>query len=176
MPVPETAVNEDDLAPLRKHEIRVPRQLFPVQPIPIPQTIHESAHPHLRLRIFAVHPSHRAFALLRGKVVRADQTHNRSISPRVLTVKRFLRSQERASCRRTDQAGFQARTPAHQPRWDGAQVLISIGQQSLDVEQVTHPFSPLLRVPGSARPPRPAPGRAPVRRQAAGAQARLDPG
>lgn len=72
MPMPETAVNEDDLAPPRKHEVRVPWQVFPVQPIPIPQTMHESAHPHLRLRIVAVHPSHCAFALLRGEVVGAN--------------------------------------------------------------------------------------------------------
>ena len=89
MPVPEAAVNENDLASLREHQVGIPRQVFAVQTITIPQTVHESAHPHLRLRILTVHLSHCAFTLRRGEIVSIDQTHCRSITWRAPTVKQF---------------------------------------------------------------------------------------
>lgn len=90
MPVPEAAVNENDLASLRKHQVGIPRQFFAVQTITISQTVHESAHPHLRLRILTVHLSHRAFTLRRGEIVSIDQTHCPSIAWVASTVKQFL--------------------------------------------------------------------------------------
>jgi hypothetical protein len=90
MPVPEAAVNENDLASLRKHQVGIPRQFFAVQTITIPQTVHESAHPHLRLRILTVHLSHCALTLLRGEVVSIDQTHSPSIAWLASIVKQFL--------------------------------------------------------------------------------------
>ena len=89
MPMPEAAVNKNDLAPLRKHQVGISRQVFAVQPVAIPQTVHESPHPHLRLRVLTVHPGHCEFALLCGEVVSINWTHSPSISRPASTVKQF---------------------------------------------------------------------------------------
>lgn len=58
MLVPETSVDEYDLAPRRKDEVWISGQVFPVQPVAVPHTVHEPAHGHFRLHVLTSNAPH----------------------------------------------------------------------------------------------------------------------
>jgi hypothetical protein len=69
MLVPKAAVHKDDFLPAVKHEIRLPRKVFRVQSIPVPQRMNQPAHQHLRPRVLAANTAHIAGTALWSQLV-----------------------------------------------------------------------------------------------------------
>lgn len=64
MSMPEATVYENRLAPAAKHKIGRSRQVAPVQPVAVAQTICHAAHEELRLGVLAADAAHVHAALL----------------------------------------------------------------------------------------------------------------
>ena len=62
--MPKASVHEYHRPVLRQHNIRLPRQILPVNPEPIPQRMQQASHRHLRLRVLALVRHHHPVPLL----------------------------------------------------------------------------------------------------------------
>ena len=69
MPVPETAVDKDDLFTRTEHEVGLAGQILAVKPIPKPETVHQTPHDELRLHILAFDTPHIFGTALRRQLV-----------------------------------------------------------------------------------------------------------
>jgi hypothetical protein len=56
--MPKTTVNEDDLSPSRKYQIRRPRQASLMKRVTVSEAMQKSAHNEFRLRVLASNPAH----------------------------------------------------------------------------------------------------------------------
>ena len=58
MLVPETAVNKNHFASADEHHIRPSGQVFPVQPVPVSQTVNKTSNRKLGFQAFAANAAH----------------------------------------------------------------------------------------------------------------------
>ena len=58
VPMPEATVYENCLAPTAKHKIGRSRQIAPVQPVAVAQTVCHAAHEELRFSVLAADAAH----------------------------------------------------------------------------------------------------------------------
>jgi hypothetical protein len=61
--MPETAMNENHCAIFRKNDVGLSRQVLPVQPKPVAETMKKASHADFRSGIRAAYRSHVAAAL-----------------------------------------------------------------------------------------------------------------
>jgi|SRR5579871_4833947 len=69
VPVPEAAVDEDDLTLGTEHEVGSPRKVGLVQPIAVSHAMNEPPDQHLRLRILRAHQTHLLAAVASAHIV-----------------------------------------------------------------------------------------------------------
>jgi len=69
MAVPETAMNEDNLAPRGEDNVRFSRQILPVEGIAVSGPVQSRPEQHLRCRILRAHRRHEGTSLLRAEIV-----------------------------------------------------------------------------------------------------------
>ncbi len=73
VPMPEAPVHEDDGPPRDEHDVRIPGQIPPVQPIPIPHRRKHPPHHKLRPGVLPANGGHAARALFRSEDVHASR-------------------------------------------------------------------------------------------------------
>lgn len=56
--VPEAAMDEDDHSPRGEYDVRATREIAPVQPEPVAQTMKQAPHGQFRLRVLASDAAH----------------------------------------------------------------------------------------------------------------------
>ncbi len=79
--MPETPIHEHYLPARRKHQIRTPGQIRPMQPVAIPQPMKQPTHLHLRLHPLRFHPRHYPAADFRRYCVHHISAPARGMSP-----------------------------------------------------------------------------------------------
>jgi hypothetical protein len=90
MAVPETAVNEDNLAAARKHQIRRARQITGVQPVSKPHPVHQAADSQFRPAVFTADPSHQGTAFGLRQFVHQGSAGCRRILPKSMVVSQIF--------------------------------------------------------------------------------------
>ena len=72
MLVPKETVHEDDLLAWSRDEVGVPRQILPVEPVPIAKRMQHPANDTFRLDVLAPNASQLLASLTRAKRIQID--------------------------------------------------------------------------------------------------------
>lgn len=99
--MPETSMDEYDGLVLRKDDVRLSREILPVQPESETVLVQPASYDHFRLRVLPADPGHQIASLFRGKQVCHSQAVRGEDASSLASISGFSSTRRRLTCMAT---------------------------------------------------------------------------